>query len=68
VVIWVVLVLCIDSCILFPLGVYLAFPRRADALLATGKAWLIGHQRAVAGGSAGVFGVLLLGQGIVALA
>lgn len=68
VVIWVVLVLCIDSCILIPLGVYLAFPRRADALLATGKTWLIGHQRAVAGGSAGVFGVLLLGQGIVALA
>jgi hypothetical protein len=51
VVIWVVLVLCIDSCILIPLGVYLAFP-----------------QRAVTGGSAGVCGVLLLGQGIAALA
>ena len=62
------LVLCIDSCILIPLGVYLAFPRRADALLAAGKAWLVAHQRAVTGGSAGVFGVLLLGQGIAALA
>lgn len=67
VVIWVVLVLCIDSCILIPLGVYLAFPRRADRLLATGKTWLVAHQRAVTGGSAAVFGVLLLGQGIAAL-
>jgi hypothetical protein len=66
--IWIVLVLCIDSCILIPLGVYLAVPRRADTLLATGKTWLVSHQRAVAGGSADVFGVLLLGQGIVALA
>jgi hypothetical protein len=67
-VIWVLLVLAIDSCILLPLGIYLMFPRRADRLLAGGKTWLIGHQRAVAGGSAGVFGALLLGQGIVALA
>lgn len=64
----VVLVLSIDLCILIPLGVYLALPRRADALLTTGKEWLISHQRAVAGGSAGIFGLLLLGQGIVALA
>jgi hypothetical protein len=67
VLIWVVLVLCIDSCILIPLGVYLVFPKRAGALLAAGKAWLIRHQRAVTGGSAGVFGLVLLGEGIAAL-
>lgn len=65
--IWVALVLCIDSCILIPLGIYLAFPRRADALLGDGKRWLIAHQRAVAGGSAGAFGALLLVQGVIAL-
>lgn len=66
-VLWVVVVACIDSCILIPLGVYLAFPRRADALLATGKGWLVAHQRLVAGGSAGLFGVILLAQGAIAL-
>lgn len=65
--IWVVLVACISSCIIVPLLVYLAFPRRADRLLATGKTWLIAHQRAVAGGSAGVFGAILLVEGAVAL-
>lgn len=67
VVLGVVLVACIDSCILIPLGVYLAFPRRADELLATGRTWLIAHQRAVAGGSAGLFGAILLVQGAIAL-
>lgn len=67
VVLWVVLIACIDSCILIPLLVYLAFPRRADALLASGRRWLIAHQRAVAGGSAGLFGAILLVQGAFAL-
>lgn len=65
--IWVLLIACISTCILVPLGVYLAFPRRADRLLATGKTWLIAHQRAVAGGSAGVFGLILLVEGALAL-
>jgi hypothetical protein len=67
IVLWVVLVVCIDSCILIPLGVYVAMPRRADHLLDVGKRWLVAHQRAVAGGSAGVFGAVLLIEGAVAL-
>jgi hypothetical protein len=42
-------------------------PRRADELLATGRGWLVAHQRVVAGGSAGLFGVILLAQGAIAL-
>jgi hypothetical protein len=63
----IVLIACIDSCILIPLGVYLALPRRADELLAKGRRWLIAHQRAVSGGSAGLFGAILLAQGAIAL-
>ena len=61
----VLLIVGISSCILIPLLVYVALPRRADALLASGKTWIVAHQRAVNGGAAGIFGVLLVVNSVV---
>ncbi len=56
----VVLILCIDLCILIPLLVYVLMPRRAADLLNKAKLWLIPHQRAVTGWSSLVFGIVMI--------
>jgi hypothetical protein len=61
------LVVCIDSCIIVPLVIYVAMPGRAARLLSAGKVWLIAHQRAVTGWSAAVFGVVLLVNSITSI-
>jgi hypothetical protein len=64
---FVALLVCIDSCIVIPLVIYVAMPRRASRMLSTGKVWLIAHQRAVTGWSAAVFGVALIVNSIASI-
>lgn len=55
----IVLIFAIDLCILIPLAVYLAFPKRASTLLENGKQWLLRHQQALVSWVLSVFGLLL---------
>jgi Sap, sulfolipid-1-addressing protein len=65
--IWILLLLCINSCIVVPLAVYLALPGRAPRLLSAAERWIVVNQRKVTGGAAGFFGVVLLVDSIVTL-
>jgi hypothetical protein len=64
---FVALIVCIDSCIVIPLVIYVAMPRRASRTLNAGKVWLIAHQRAVTGWSAAVFGVVFIVNSITSI-
>lgn len=63
----IALLVCIDLCIIIPLGIYVATPHRAARMLSTGKLWLIAHQRAVTGWSAAVFGLVLIANSIASI-
>lgn len=63
----VALVGAIDLCILIPLAIYVAMPRRAGRVLETGRAWLVAHMAAVTAGSLLVFGALLTLSGALHL-
>jgi hypothetical protein len=67
VLVWVVLLACIDSCILIPLAVFVALPHRAPELLARGQAWILANQRKVTGWAAGFFGVVLIVNSVTSL-
>ena len=62
------LILAIDLCILIPLAIYVAVPRRSQRLLATGRVWLIDHQRALTSWVLLAFGGLLTLSGVADLA
>lgn len=66
-IVFVVLLLAIDSCIWLPLLVYVCLPRRADRILAAAKDWIVAHQGAVAGWSAAFFGVVMVANSIASL-
>jgi hypothetical protein len=61
------LIIAIDLCMLVPLGIYLAMPKRAGHILEVGRLWLIAHQRKLMAWVCAVFGVLLLESGLVHL-
>jgi hypothetical protein len=64
---FIALLVCIDLCIIIPLAMYVAIPRRAARMLSAGKVWLIAHQRAVTGWSAAVFGVILIVNSVTSI-
>ena len=64
----VVLVVIGSLGILAPVAVYLARGRKAAERLQEWKDWLVAHDAAVAGALLLVFGVLLIGKGIIGLA
>jgi hypothetical protein len=64
---FIALLVCIDLCIIIPLAMYVAMPRRAARMLSGGKVWLIAHQRAVTGWSAAVFGVILIVNSVTSI-
>ncbi len=61
------LVVAIDLCILIPLVIYVAMPRRAARLLAALREWLITHQLKLMAWVCTVFGVYLLLSGVLKL-
>jgi hypothetical protein len=64
----VLLVAAIDLCILIPVGIYVAMPRRAEGILKALRLWLIDHNRKATAWTLLVFGLFLLISGITALA
>jgi hypothetical protein len=62
------LVAAIDLCILVPLAIYVAMPRRAAHLLGAMRQWLTTHQRRATAWVLLVFGVLLSVSGVIQLA
>jgi len=63
-----VLVVAIDLCILIPLAIYVAMPRRAVRILSALRTWLIGHQLKLMAWVCAIFGVYLLVSGATHLA
>jgi hypothetical protein len=64
----VLLVLAIDLCILIPLGIYVAMPHRAQAILLRLRSWLIDNSRKATAWVLLLFGLFSLGSGVSALA
>jgi hypothetical protein len=64
----VLLVVAIDLCILVPLGIYVAMPRRAAAILGRLRVWLIDNSHRLTAWVLLAFGLFSLGSGISALA
>lgn len=62
------LIAAIDLCILVPLAIYVAMPRRATRILGGLRTWLAANQRKVTAWVLMVFGILLLVSGTVHLA
>lgn len=62
------LIVAIDLCILIPVGIYVATPRRAAQILDTGRHWLIAHQRRAMAWVLTIFGVLLILTAVLHLA
>jgi hypothetical protein len=64
----IVLIAAIDLCMLIPIGIYVAVPSRAGAILEQGRQWLIANQRKLMAWVCTGFGLLLLVSGVIHLA
>lgn len=58
------LIAAIDICILVPVGIYIAMPRRAASVLASLRTWLIANQHNVVAGVLLFFAVVQISSGV----
>jgi hypothetical protein len=68
VILLILLICAINTCILVPLAIYVAMPRRADRILGDLRTWLTANQRKVTAWVLLVFGLLLTVSGAADLA